>query len=313
MRTKYTVPLKTVAKELGLKPLHLSANYENAVLSMSEINRPALQLSGFYNYFDPKRMQAIGKVETTYLETLTHEERLKAFEQFMTYDIAALVICHGCKTFPECRTMAERFDRNVFYTDEETSSFLARAIFLLHNYLAPRLTTHGVLVDVYGEGLLLTGDSGIGKSETALELIKRGHRLVADDAVEIKLIGQNTLVGSAPEIIRYYMELRGIGVINVRHIYGVGAVLPSTGIDLVVEMEDWVDGKAYDRLGLTSETETILGVELPKVTIPVTPGRNLAVILELAAMNNRQKKMGYNAAEMLAAEHDRAVDSGIGF
>ena len=169
---------------------------------------------------------------------------------------------------------------------------------------------HGVLVDVYGEGLLLTGDSGIGKSETALELIKRGHRLVADDAVEIKLIGPDTLLGSAPPIIRYYMELRGIGVINVRHIYGVGAVLPSTSIDLVVVMEDWVDGKAYDRLGLTSETEEILGVKIPRVTIPVTPGRNLAVILELAAMNNRQKKMGYNAAEMLAAEHDYAVDNG---
>ena len=168
-----------------------------------------------------------------------------------------------------------------------------------------------MLVEVYGEGVLLTGDSGIGKSETALELIKRGHRLVADDAVEIKLIGENILIGSAPEIIRYYMELRGIGVINVRHIYGVGAVKPSTGIDLVVKMENWINGKAYDRLGLESETEEILGVRLPAVTIPVTPGRNLAVILELAAMNNRQKKMGYNAAEMLAAEHDHAIDHGM--
>ncbi|MBQ3756955.1 MAG: HPr(Ser) kinase/phosphatase [Oscillospiraceae bacterium] len=310
MPTKYTVPLKIIVKELNLEPLHLSSKYDSTLLSMSEINRPALQLAGFYNYFDPKRLQAIGKVETTYLETLTHDDRLKAFEQFMAYDIVGLVVCHGCKTFPECLAMAEKYDRSVFYTDEETSSFLARAIFLLHNYLAPRLTMHGVLVDVYGEGLLLTGDSGIGKSETALELIKRGHRLVADDAVEIKLIGPDTLLGSAPEIIRYYMELRGIGVINVRHIYGVGAVLPSTSIDLVVVMEDWVDGKAYDRLGLTSETEEILGVKLPRVTIPVTPGRNLAVILELAAMNNRQKKMGYNAAEMLAAEHDYAIDNG---
>ena len=177
-------------------------------------------------------------------------------------------------------------------------------------YLAPRLTTHGVLVEIYGEGVLLMGDSGIGKSETALELIKRGHRLVADDAVEIKLVNRGRLVGTAPEIIRYYMELRGIGVINVRHIYGVGAVKPSTGIDLVVKMENWVAGKPYDRLGLSNETENILGVELPCVTIPVTPGRNLAVILELAAMNNRQKKMGYNAAEALAAEHDFAIDNG---
>ena len=311
MAARYSVPLKTFVKEMNLQPLRLSGKYDATVITMSEVNRPALQLAGFYNYFDPKRMQAIGKVETTYLESLSHEERRKAFDQFMAYDIVALAICHDCEVFPECMEMAEKYDRTLLFTEEDTSSFLARAIFLLHNHLAPRLTMHGVLVDVYGEGLLLTGDSGIGKSETALELIKRGHRLVADDAVEIKLIEQNTLMGSAPEIIRYYMELRGIGVINVRHIYGVGAVLPSTTIDLVVVMEHWVDGKAYDRLGLTSETEEILGVKLPRVTIPVTPGRNLAVILELAAMNNRQKKMGYNAAEMLAAEHDLAIDSGL--
>ena len=310
MRTKYTVPLKTIVKEMKMQVLHLSKNYDTAVLTMADVNRPAMQLTGFYNYFDPTRLQIIGKVESTYLDTLSHEDRLKAFDRFMAYDIAGLVICHACEPFSECLEMAEKYDRNVFYTPTDTSEFQARLIFLLHNYLAPRLTTHGVLVDVYGEGLLLMGESGIGKSETALELIKRGHRLVADDAVEIKLIGENTLVGSAPEIIRYYMELRGIGVINVRHIYGVGAVLPSSGIDLVVKMEDWVDGKAYDRLGLTSETEEILGVKIPRVTIPVTPGRNLAVILELAAMNNRQKKMGYNAAEMLAAEHDMAIDSG---
>ena len=310
MRSKYTVPLKTIVQEMNLQALHLSKDYETAVLTMADVNRPAMQLTGFYNYFDPKRMQVIGRVESTYLDTLSHEARLDAFERFMAYDIAGLVICHRCDPFPECLEMAEKYDRNVFYTPMDTSDFQARVIFLLHNYLAPRMTTHGVLVDVYGEGLLLMGDSGIGKSETALELIKRGHRLVADDAVEIKLIAENTLVGSAPEIIRYYMELRGIGVINVRHLYGVGAVLPSSRIDLVVVMENWVDGKAYDRLGITSETEEILGVKLPRVTIPVTPGRNLAVILELAAMNNRQKKMGYNAAEMLAAEHDYAVDNG---
>ncbi|MER2236119.1 MAG: HPr(Ser) kinase/phosphatase [Candidatus Limivicinus sp.] len=310
MRTKYTVPLKTVVEDMKLQPLHLSKDYETALLTMADVNRPAMQLTGFYDYFDPKRIQAIGRVETTYLETLSHEARLEAFDRFMTYDIAGLVICHKCEPFPECLEMAEKYDRNVFYIETDTSEFQARMIFLLHDYLAPRLTTHGVLVDVYGEGLLLTGDSGIGKSETALELIKRGHRLVADDAVEIKLIDENVLVGSAPEIIRYYMELRGIGVINVRHIYGIGAVKPATSIDLVVKMENWVNGKAYDRLGIESETEEILGVRLPAVTIPVTPGRNLAVILELAAMNNRQKKLGYNAAEMLAAEHDHAIDHG---
>ena len=310
MRSKYSVKLKTIVQEHNLHPIHLSKDYEQAVLTTADVNRPAMQLTGFYNYFDPRRLQIIGRVESTYLNTLSREDRRKAYERFMAYDIAALVVCHGVTPSPECVEMAERYDRNLFVTDEDTSDFQSNVIAALHNYLAPRLTTHGVLVEIYGEGVLLMGDSGIGKSETALELIKRGHRLVADDAVEIKKVHRSHLVGTAPEIIRYYMELRGIGVINVRHIYGVGAVKPSTGIDLVVKMENWVPGKAYDRLGLSSETETILGVELPCVTIPVTPGRNLAVILELAAMNNRQKKMGFNAAEALAAEHDQAIDKG---
>ena len=311
MRTKYTVPLKTVVQDMKLTALHLSKDYDTALLTMADVNRPAMQLTGFYNYFDPKRIQVIGRVESTYLDSIGPKARLEAFDRFMAYDIAALVLCHNVEPFPECLAMAEKYDRNVFYSEQDTSSFQAGVIFLLHNYLAPRMTVHGVLVDVYGEGVLLMGDSGIGKSETALELIKRGHRLVADDAVEIKLVSDSRLVGTAPEIIRYYMELRGIGVINVRHIYGIGAVKPSAGIDLVVKMEHWVDGKAYDRLGLVNETEEILGVHVPRVTIPVTPGRNLAVILELAAMNNRQKKTGYNAAEMLAAEHDYAIDNGM--
>ena len=311
MISKYSVKLKTIVAEHNLTPLHLSKGYDTAVLSRADVNRPALQLTGFYNYFDPKRLQVIGRVESEYLSTLGPEGRRTAYDRFMAYDVAAVVLCHGVKPSKECLEMAEKYDRNVFTTEEDTSDFIANVMGTLHNYLAPRLTTHGVLVEVYGEGVLLMGDSGIGKSETALELIKRGHRLVADDAVEIKKIARDRLVGTAPEIIRYYMELRGIGVINVRHIYGVGAVKPEAGIDLVVKMENWVPGKAYDRLGLDSETETILGVELPCVTIPVTPGRNLAVILELAAMNNRQKKMGFNAAEMLAAEHDMAIDSGM--
>ena len=310
MRSKYSVKLKTIVEEAHLTPLNLASDYESAVVRTADVNRPAMQLAGFYNYFDPQRIQIMGRVESTYLDTLSIEERKKTFERFMQYDIAGLVICHGVPPFPECIEMARRYNRNVFITDEDTSEFQADLIHSLREYLAPRVTVHGVLVEIYGEGVLLMGDSGIGKSETALELIKRGHRLVADDAVEIKLVNRGRLVGTAPEIIRYYMELRGIGVINVRHIYGVGAVKPSTGIDLVVKMENWVPGKAYDRLGLSNETETVLGVELPCVTIPVTPGRNLAVILELAAMNNRQKKMGYNAAEALAAEHDFAIDNG---
>lgn len=309
MISKYSVKLKTIAEEHKLNILHASKNFETAVIHTSDVNRPAMQLTGFYNYFDPHRIQIIGRVESTYLDSLTAAERYKAIETFMQYDIAALVICHGVPAFPECLELAEKYDRNLFITNEDTSAFQANVINSLQHYLAPRITSHGVLVEIYGEGVLLTGDSGIGKSETALELIKRGHRLIADDAVEIKRITRNLLIGSAPELIRYYMELRGIGVINVRHIYGVGAVKPEANIDLVVKMEPWEEGKMYDRLGITDETETILGVTLPCVTIPVRPGRNLAVIMELAAMNNRQKKMGYNAADALVAAHDSAIDA----
>ena len=311
MPGKYSVKLKTIIEEHNLTPLHLSRDYETALVTTADINRPAMQLTGFYNYFDPKRIQIIGRVESTYLDTLTEEERLESLERFMKYDIAALVICHGVPAFPECIEMAEKYDRNLFITAEDTSAFQADLISSLKKYLAPRITMHGVLVEVYGEGLLITGDSGIGKSETALELIKRGHRLIADDAVEIKRVNKDFLIGSAPEMIRYYMELRGIGVINVRHLYGMGAVKPECNVDLVVRMEPWDDDKAYDRLGLDSESCDILGVTMPQVTIPVRPGRNLAVIMELAAMNNRQKKMGYNAAAALAAEHDRAIDLGL--
>ena len=311
MISKYSVKLKTLIEEHKLQPLHTSKDYETALIKTTDVNRPAMQLTGFYNYFDPHRIQIIGRVESTYLDTLSPEQRLHSLEQFMQYDISALVICHGAQPFPECLEMAEKYDRNVFLTARDTSEFQADLITSLRTHLAPRITTHGVLVEVYGEGVLLIGDSGIGKSETALELIKRGHRLIADDAVDIKRINRDNLVGSAPELIRYYMELRGIGVINVRHIYGVGAVKPEGNIDLVVKMEHWEEGKAYDRLGLSSETHEILGITLPQVTIPVRPGRNLAVIMELAAMNNRQKKMGFNAAQTLASDLDYAIDAGL--
>lgn len=313
MGQKYSVPLKTIAEEQGLTVLHACSDYDRRLIETADVNRPGLQLAGFYNYFDPKRLQIIGRVESTYLETLPPEERRHRFEQFMRYDIIGLVICHGMDPFPECLEMAEKYDRSLFLTREDTSEFMADIIASLSCYLAPRTTQHGVLVEVFGEGLLITGDSGVGKSETALELIKRGHRLVADDAVEIKRTARNTLIGSAPEMIRYYMELRGIGVIDARRIYGVGAVKPESNIDLVVNLEVWEEGRAYDRLGLNTEYCEIMGVKVPCVTIPVRPGRNLAVILELAAMNNRQKNMGFNAAQTLADEHDRSIDLGIAF
>ena len=310
---EYSVSLSSIVKEQGLKILHASKAFDTACVRTADVNRPALQLAGFYDYFDPKRLQLIGRVECTYLESLDPNQRAEALERFMRFDLSAIILCHGIDTIPELVEMAEKYDRNLMSTNEDTSTFMADLISMLRNAMAPRVTMHGVLVEVYGEGLLITGDSGVGKSETALELIKRGHRLIADDAVIIRRTSRETLIGTAPPLIRYYMELRGIGVINARHIFGVGAVKPETNVDLVVNFELWDDNKAYDRLGLETEYTTILGVEMPCYTIPVRPGRNLAVILELAAMNNRQKKMCYNAAEALAREHDRLVDQGKDF
>ena len=293
---EYSVSLSSIVKEQGLKILHASKDFDTACVRTADVNRPALQLAGFYDYFDPKRLQLIGRVECTYLESLDPNQRAEALERFMRFDLSAIILCHGIDTIPELVEMAEKYDRNLMSTNEDTSTFMADLISMLRNAMAPRVTMHGVLVEVYGEGLLITGDSGVGKSETALELIKRGHRLIADDAVIIRRTSRETLIGTAPPLIRYYMELRGIGVINARHIFGVGAVKPETNVDLVVNFELWDDNKAYDRLGLETEYTTILGVEMPCYTIPVRPGRNLAVILELAAMNNRQKKMGRRGA-----------------
>ena len=296
MSSAYSIPLKKVVEEQGFTLLHTSSDYDEIRLETADVNRPGLQLAGFYNYFDPKRLQIVGRVESTYLETLTEEERRMRFENFMRYPIKGLVICHDMEPFPECMEMAEKYDRNVFLTREDTSRLMARLIESVSAYLAPRVTRHGVLVEVYGEGILITGESGIGKSEAAVELVKRGHRLIADDAVEIKRISPTTLIGSAPEVLKHYIEIRGIGVINVAKLFGIGAVKDSTLIDLVVHIEPWKEGVAYDRLGLEDAHINLLDVELPHITVPVQPGRNLAVIFEVAAMNNRQKKLGTNAA-----------------
>ncbi len=308
---KYKVELQVIVEENNLRFLHKSSRYETTFLTTADVNRPALQLTGFYDYFDPARLQLLGIVESTYLATLTHEQRLAAFDEYMKNDFPALVLCHGVEATPECLEMAEKHDRNLLISEEDTSDLQANIITALHKYLAPRITTHGVLVEVYGEGMLILGDSGIGKSETALELIKRGHRLIADDAVEIRRIDKNTLLGSAPANIRHFMELRGIGIVNVRSLYGIGAIKGASMVEMVVKLESWQEGKAYDRLGLIQEYEDILGLSIPSLTIPVRPGRNLAVILEVAAMNNRQKKAGYNAAEALASSIDDAIDRGM--
>ena len=310
MSEAYTVKLKTIVENFNLNIVHKSKNYEEAVICTPDLNRPGLQLAGFYDYFDPERIQVIGRVETTYLSKLSPEERKLSLNRLLSKGIVALIISRGQEPFSECLECAKKYDVNLLSTESDTSEFMAQLIWRLNLYLAPRTTLHGVLVEVYGEGLLMMGDSGIGKSETALELVKRGHRLIADDAVEIRKTSRITLVGAAPEMIRYYMEVRGIGIIDVRHIFGVGAVKPATRIDLVVNLKIKTNEPDHDRLGLETETTSILGVEVPCTTIPVLAGRNLAVILEAAAINNRQKKMGYNAAIALTEQHDSSIDAG---
>ena len=312
MSETYSVLLSQLVKEHGMMIVHTSADYEEVRVTSKAVGRPGLQYAGFFEYFDNRRLLVSGKQENTYLQRLAPEDRRRAVEGLMQHSPKALVVCHGVTPLPELVELAIQYDVNLFVTEMDTSEFMAELISSLHVHLAPRQTIHGVLVEVYGEGVLITGDSGIGKSETALELIKRGHRLIADDAVEIRRVGSNRLVGEAPALIRHYMEFRGIGVINARTIYGVGAVKSSQTIHLVVKLEGWQESKAYDRLGVDPEFTDILGVKVPCVTIPVSPGRNLAVILELAAMNNRQKKMGYNAAAEFTEQINRHFDQNVG-
>lgn len=296
MSSLYHVKLGKIVKEFDLEVLRGAEGYEERRIETEDINRPGLQLTGFFDYFDPSRLQVIGKVETTYLEGLSPQQRRDSFEQLLSQDITALIIARGIEPFPECMEMAEKYDRTILRSQETTSTLISTLIAGLKTYLSPRITRHGVLVDVYGEGVLLLGESGVGKSETAIELVKRGHRLIADDAVEIKRNAAMRLMGSAPELIRHYIELRGIGVIDVRRLFGMSAVKEEAEIDMVINLEQWKDGAMYNRLGLEELYTTILEVQVPSLTIPVKPGRNLAVIVEVAAMNNRHKKMGYNAA-----------------
>jgi len=298
-RHPFFVELGSIIKEFHLETVFPVKEMERIKITASDVNRPGLQLVGFFDYFDHERLQVIGKVETTYLSNMTSEERLRAFENLFSKKIPAVIITRNLEPFREMLFMAEKYNIPVLRTEETTSAFLGALIAYLNLGLAPRITRHGVLVEVYGEGILILGESGVGKSETAIELVKRGHRLVADDAVEIKRVSQRTLVGSAPEIIRHFIEIRGIGIIDVKKIFGMGAVKDTERIDLVINLEVWKENTVYDRLGLEEEYTNILGLDIPSLTIPVKPGRNLAIIVEVAAMNHRQKKMGYNAAEEL--------------
>lgn len=290
-----------------LEVLHRGCDFETARLVVPDLNRPGLQFHSFFDYFDPCRLQVVGKMEVTFLKSLTSAQRRKCFDDLFLYDIPALVIARGLDCFPECMESAIEHERTLLRTDEETVVFTSRTIEYLNRVLAPCITRHGVLLDIYGEGVMITGDSGVGKSEAAIELIMRGHRLVADDAVELRRVSDQ-LTGTAPEMIRDYIELRGIGVINVRQLFGVRAIKNETKLDMVVHFEPWDSPKFYDRLGIEDHFIDILDVQVPIVTIPVRPGRNLASIVEVAAMNNRHRKFGYNAAQELAQKVDARAD-----
>jgi len=294
-----SVKLSAIIDEYNLKPVVMPEGCGDIEISVADVNRPSLQLAGFFEYFDPERIQIIGMVEYTYLESLSSEDRYKSIERLLKEPVPAVVITRDMEPFPELVECAKKYNRAVFISDYSTSRFTSAIILYLNVALAPMTQLHGVLVEVYGEGILLLGESGVGKSETAIELVKRGHRLVADDAVEIRRVSNKSLVGSAPKIIRHFIELRGIGIVDVKRLFGMGAVKDTENIDLVINLENWQQGKAYDRLGMDSPSFDILGIQVPSLTIPIKPGRNLAMIVEVAAMNARQRKMGYNAAEEL--------------
>ena len=299
MAEKFTISLKKIIDEFQLEVIYTPKDTSELLIDENDVNRPGLQLMGFYEYFNPERIQIIGKMEFAYLSTIDEKTRYERLELLFSQKLPALIITRELPYFSEMLELAQKYEMPLLRSKESTSNFMSGLIAFLNLNLAPRITRHGVLIEIYGEGVFLTGESGVGKSETAIELVKRGHRLVADDAVEIRKVSNISLVGSSPDNIRHFLELRGIGIINARRLFGMGAVKMTEKIDLVVEMELWNPEKIYDRMGIDTEYASILGVKVPCLTIPVKPGRNLAVILEVAAMNNRQKKMGYNAATEL--------------
>jgi len=299
MANKQFVTVATVKERFNLTNFTPELNLEEAKVTVADVNRPALQLHGFYEHFEPSRIQVIGNVETAYLAKKSDEDKAAAFAELFSYEIPCVIYCRGEEPEELLLKEANKAKIPVLGTDRATSEFMSALIYSLNMDFAPYTTIHGVLVDVYGEGLLITGESGIGKSEAALELIRRGHRLVSDDVVEIRRPNNERLYGRAPSITQYLIELRGIGIIDVKSLYGVEAVKDEQRIDLVIKLEDWSKEKEYDRLGMTDEYMNILGIDVTCHSLPIRPGRNLAIICEAAAVNHRQKKMGYNAAEEL--------------
>ena len=295
----YSISLEKVMEELQFEEMYMPVSADKIQITNREVMRPGLALAGFFTVFEPTRMQIIGRAEMQYLFEIGKNLAETRLEAFFAKKPVAVVITTNFDVGDEILLPAKKYGVPILRTREKTSSTMASLIGFLNTSLANRITQHGVLVEVFGEGVLILGDSGIGKSETAIALVERGHRLIADDAVEIKRVSAKTLVGSAPSLIKHYVELRGIGIIDVRRLYGMGAVKDTEKIDLVIHLEPWVEGKMYDRFGLDDQTYNILGIDVPSITVPVRPGRNLAIILEIAAMNHRQKKMGYNTAAEL--------------
>ncbi|WP_419493397.1 HPr(Ser) kinase/phosphatase [Butyricicoccus sp.] len=296
---EFSVTLGQLITEFQFELIYGPEGFEKIEITTDDVNRPGLQLAGFFDYFEPQRLQIMGKAENAYVEQFDEEKRTDIFEKLCATGIPAVIVTRNIEVFPELIEAAKKYDVAVLRTNEFTSSVTSALVASLKVSLAPRITLHGVLVELYGEGILILGDSGVGKRETAIELVKRGHRLIADDAVEIKRVSDRTLVGCAPEIIRHFIELRGIGIVDVRRIFGMGAIKETERVDMIINLEQWVEGKMYDRLGMDNQYTDILGLRIPSLTIPVRPGRNLAVIIEVAAMNHRHKSMGYNAAKEL--------------
>lgn len=295
----FSVTLAKIVKELNIETIYCPAQLDQVRIVSVDINRPGLQLGGFFEYFDSARIQLIGKSELAYLEQFSKEEMNLKIDQFFAQKPPVVIITRDLEIPDQMLVSAREHAVPLLRTADATSAFSSALVSMLNVELAPRITRHGVLVEVYGEGILLLGESGVGKSETAVELVKRGHRLIADDAVEIRRVSSKTLVGSSPENIRHFLELRGVGIINARRIFGMGSIKVTEKIDMVIQLEPWDPDKVYDRMGMDNEKIDILGIEIPSLVIPIKPGRNLAIIIEVAAMNNRQKKMGYNAAQEL--------------
>ena len=293
------VRLGDIVQEFELEVLRGGTDYEDAPVRTFDVNRPGLPLSGFFEHFDTERLLVIGLTETTYLKGMDTQLRGERFDRLLSYPVPALILTRGLEPAPECLEMAEKHDRTILRSNQRTSEFISSLIGSLYNRLAPQITRSGVMMEIYGEGVLFQGESGVGKSEVAIELLKRGHRLIADDAVELRRVSDRSIVGSSPENIRHFIELRGVGILNVARTFGTGAVKVSEKVDMVVHLEHWDPEKHYQDLGLRPETTEIMGLEIPMVVLPVKPGRNLAIVIEAAAINNRQRKMGYSAASDL--------------